>query len=178
MFFKSIAPLLALNIKLHLIVQQGEGDLIEVNVLPEHPTDANGKPMGKPLTSAYYTATAEELDQEFASIMGRYSSANVTLKKQLATFEAAAAQAVAEAKATPATTKALPAPAKRSAAGVAGKVKPTPTLMDDGADGGTGGDDDETDGSGSGCDTTSETPTPAPASAAAQSDSQSFDFAL
>lgn len=176
MFFKSIAPLLALNIKLHLIVQQGEGDLLEVNVLPEHPTDGNGKPIGRPLTPAYFTATAEELDQEFATIMGRYNSANVTLKEQMAAVEAAAAQAVVEAKATPAPTKALPAPAKRPAAGLAGKAKPTPTLMDGGND--DDDDEEEAGGSGSGCDTISVTPTQTPASAAAQSESQSFDFTL
>lgn len=121
MLFQNIQALIAKGVALQFIVRSA-GDKLAVTVLPE--AGSESKVTG--LVAQTFTATAAELDSEFAGIMGAYSKTNSTLHDQLAAFQKQADEMVAAATIEAAEKAKVKANAKPTKG-----AKPTPTLLTD-----------------------------------------------
>ena len=127
-FFKTLYPLIADNAYVSVTLSVQPDGLLAVTVTPSGAKVGTGGikvPLG-------LSGTPEELDAEFASLVGAYAASRKTLNEQLATAQAEM-QAAAK-KATPAK------PAKAAA-----PATPTPVSVDDLEPEDDESDDDETD---------------------------------
>ena len=93
MFFQKIQPLLAKGIKFTLSIEADEtkADNVLVAVYP----DAGEKQSA--LTPAMFSATAAELDAQFAEVMGSFATVTKSLKEQLEDARLVAEQSAKDA---------------------------------------------------------------------------------
>ena len=123
-FFKTLYPLIADNAYVAVTLSVQPDGLLAVTVTPSGAKGGIKVPLG-------LSGTPEELDAEFANLVGGYAASHKTLNEQLATAQAEM-QAAAK-KATPAK------PAK------AAPATPTPVSVDDLEPEDDEGNGDETD---------------------------------
>ena len=135
MLFINIKGLTDKGVVLQFIVRAA-GDKLEVTVLPD--AGPESKVIG--LIPKTFTATAEELDGQFAEVMATYAGVNATLHDQLATLQKQADErnkeaidAAAEAAAT--KTKAATNSSKGSKPSKPTLLTDTPPPSTDGGDG-------------------------------------------
>ena len=137
MLFSNIAALVAKGVVLSIQVAGADNGKLEVSVTP---TSTTGK-SGMSLIAKSFIATPQELDADFADVIGAYAATNGSLKDQLDAMTAQADAALKDAQEAQKTAKA--AAPKAVSKTVPGAKKPvSPTLMsgDDNSDDGDDGD--------------------------------------